>query len=222
MLPPPDDGTGAGAAPLTPLLSALIAPPGTAGPPDAAALTATQFSALLFAHLLRSAPEAKALARAIVPPKISADAAAGGGAFFVPADGGAPPPPPPPEDDDDDPPQPLLAILAEHLSLALLQRARADQNGDTPPEDARAWDRLLAGYLALLAQWLWDDPDGVREFLGAGALGMLVERLNAPGVPGEAEDALIPGLCAFLLGVCYEFDREAGEITRWTLPRCRM
>ena len=28
---------------------------------------------------------------------------------------------------------------------------------------------------------------------------------------------MIPGLCAFLLGVCYEFNREPGEITRYEL-----
>ena len=28
------------------------------------------------------------------------------------------------------------------------------------------------------------------------------------------EDAMIPGLCAFLLGVIYEFNREPGEVTR--------
>ena len=27
-------------------------------------------------------------------------------------------------------------------------------------------------------------------------------------------DSLVPGLCAFLLGLCYEFNREPGEITR--------
>ncbi len=31
------------------------------------------------------------------------------------------------------------------------------------------------------------------------------------------EDALIPGLCALLLGVCYEFNREPGEVTRYVL-----
>jgi hypothetical protein len=30
----------------------------------------------------------------------------------------------------------------------------------------------------------------------------------------ESED-LIPGLCTFLLGICYEFNREPGEITRY-------
>ena len=28
-------------------------------------------------------------------------------------------------------------------------------------------------------------------------------------------DTMVPGLCAFLLGVCYEFNREPGEITRY-------
>ncbi len=32
------------------------------------------------------------------------------------------------------------------------------------------------------------------------------------------EDAMIPGLCAFLLGVIYEFNREPGEVTR-CVPR---
>jgi len=35
------------------------------------------------------------------------------------------------------------------------------------------------------------------------------------GKPIEASDSLIPSLCAFLLGTCYEFNREPGEITRW-------
>ncbi len=30
-------------------------------------------------------------------------------------------------------------------------------------------------------------------------------------------DALVQGLCAFLLGVCYEFNREPGDVTRATL-----
>ena len=34
------------------------------------------------------------------------------------------------------------------------------------------------------------------------------------GQPIEASDTLITSLCAFLLGTCYEFNREPGEITR--------
>jgi len=41
-------------------------------------------------------------------------------------------------------------------------------------------------------------------------MGMLVEPINQT----NDVDPLVQGLCAFLLGVCYEFNREPGEITR--------
>ena len=63
----------------------------------------------------------------------------------------------------------------------------------------------------MLAQWLWKDPRAVREFLEAGGLGVLVDQLNQP----SEIDVVVPGLCAFLLGVCYEFNREPGEVTRY-------
>ncbi|KAH9925704.1 p115 like vesicle tethering protein [Amylocystis lapponica] len=193
---------GAELAPITPLLDALIAPPLT--PLRTTAVTSTHFAALLFAHLLRASPRAKTLARSIVPaPAASASAQ---GSFFVPADGGAPPAPEPDSASDVDEPQSLLQTLSEHLSLAFLARARAD----TPDREAREWDRLLVGYLTLLAQWLWEDARAVREFLEAGALGVLVEPINQTA----HTDAVIPGLCVFVLGVCYEFNREPGEVTR--------
>ena len=63
----------------------------------------------------------------------------------------------------------MLQILSEHLSLALLSRRRAD----TSEREAREWDRLIVGYLTLMIQWLWEDPVSVRQFLEAGALGMV-------------------------------------------------
>ena len=128
-------------------------------------VTSTHFATLLFAHLLRYSPRAKTLARSIVPQGTSQGV--NSGAFFVPADGGAPPP----VDDagDADEPQTLLQILSEHLSLAFLARGRAD----VPDREAREWDRLCVGYLCLLIQWLWEDPAAVREFLEAGALGVV-------------------------------------------------
>ncbi|EMD32978.1 hypothetical protein CERSUDRAFT_118405 [Gelatoporia subvermispora B] len=188
--------------PVTPLLHALTTPP--AQPLSAAAVTSTHLAAYLFAHLLRGSPRAKALARSIVPRPSGSGA---GGSFFVPADGGPAPAPEEPEELDE--PQSVLSILSEHLSLALLARARAD----TPEKEAREWDRLLVGYLTLLAQWLWEDPKAVRGFLEAGAISMLVEPINQTA----DTDGVIPGLCAFLLGVCYEFNREPGEITRSTI-----
>jgi intracellular protein transport protein USO1 len=41
----------------------------------------------------------------------------------------------------------------------------------------------------------------------------LVEPINAI----DESDVLIPGLCVFLLGACYEFNREPGEATRETI-----
>ncbi|KAI0350605.1 hypothetical protein OH77DRAFT_1430779 [Trametes cingulata] len=193
-------------APVTPLLYALTTVP--VSPLNILSVTSTHFATLLFAHLLRFSPRAKILARSIIPN--ASASAQSNSSFFVPADGG--PPPGPAADDggeDADAPQTLLQILSEHLSLAFLARGRAD----LPDREAREWDRLCVGYLCLLIQWLWEDPPAVREFLEAGALGVLVEPINQ----SAEEDAVIPGLCAFLLGVCYEFNREPGEVTRATI-----
>ena len=47
--------------------------------------------------------------------------------------------------------------------------------------------------------------------------GQLVEPINQTA----EEDGMIPGLCALLLGVCYEFNREPGEVTRYVCSvRC--
>jgi hypothetical protein len=195
---------------VTPLLFGLIIPPSS--PLDRISVSSVQFAAVLFAHLLRHAPRCKDLARKIVPPPLTPLPASStaGGAFFVPADGEAPPPSEPTsKEDTEDAPQSLLALLTEHLSLAFLQRSRAG----LAPRETREADRVICVYLSLLAQWLWEDPRAVREFLEAGGLGVLVEQLNQP----SEIDVVVPGLCAFLLGVCYEFNREPGEVTRWVL-----
>ena len=204
----PDSIIGAPAhSPVTPLLFGLIIPPNS--PLDRANVSSVQFAAVLFAHLLRHAPQCKSLARKIVPPPLTPLPASStaGGAFFVPADGA---PLPAPEsaskDDVEDGSESLLALLAEHLSLAFLQRSRAE----LAPRETREADRIICAYLSLLTQWLWEDPRAVREFLEAGGLGVLVDHLNQP----SEIDVVVPGLCAFLLGVCYEFNREPGEITR--------
>ncbi|KAH8103420.1 p115 like vesicle tethering protein [Cristinia sonorae] len=201
---PPEGSTEP--APVTPLLQALIFPPSS--PLEIAAVTSTHLSCLLFAHLLRFSPKVKALARSIIPPSPSSTSQ-DTGSFFVPADGGAPPAQEEPENEDDEPPQSLLQILSEHLSLAFLSRTRSD----TSDREAREWDRLIVGYLSLLVQWLWEDPASVRDFLNAGGLGMLVEPINQMA----ESDPVIPGLCSFLLGLLYEFNREPGEITRATI-----
>ena len=193
-------------SPVTPLLFGLSIPPNT--PLDRTSVSSVQFATVLFSHLLRHAPYCKDLARKIIPRPLTSlsETSTAGGAFFVPADGGPPPPEPSEKADPEDAPQNLLTLLTEHLSLAFLQRSRAE----LAPREAREADRVICAYLSLLAQWLWEDPRAVREFLEAGGLGVLVEQLNQP----SEIDVVVPGLCAFLLGVCYEFNREPGEVTR--------
>ncbi|KAG6827281.1 hypothetical protein H0H92_012490 [Tricholoma furcatifolium] len=222
MLPP--EGPS-GSASLTPLLHALIAPPNTTSALDPASVTSTHLATLIFSHLVRASPRAKALARSIKPSPASSLPDPNAGAFFVPADGPPPPVPAPEDADDDEPPQSVLQILSENLSLSFLSRSRAS----TSDRESREWDRLVVGYLCLLSQWLWEDPQSVREFLDAGGFGVvsaigsfeelftdmkyLVEPINQT----SETDTIVPALCAFLLGICYEFDREPGEITRATI-----
>ncbi|KAJ7647909.1 p115 like vesicle tethering protein [Roridomyces roridus] len=207
---PPEGADSSEAPPITPLLHSLISPPNSTTTLDPAAVNSLHIATLLFSHLLRSSSRAKAVARSITPPSLSSLNDPGTGNFFVPADGAPPEEPPAPEvDDDDDPPQALLQILSENLSLSSLSRSRAD----TSERESREWDRLVVAYLCLLSQWLWEDGGAVREFLNAGGLSVLVEAINQV----SEVDSIVPGLCAFLLGVCYEFNREPGEITRATI-----
>ncbi|KAJ7033456.1 p115 like vesicle tethering protein [Mycena alexandri] len=210
---PAEGASPAEPPPITPLLHSLVSAPSSSAALEPGTINSTHLATLLFAHLLRSSARAKSLARSITPPSLQSLSDAGTGNFFVPADGAPPEAPPTPEvdddDDDDDPPQALLQILSENLSLSSLARSRAD----TSQLEAREWDRLVVAYLCLLSQWLWEDPGAVREFLNTGGLSVLVEAINQT----SEVDSIVPGLCAFLLGVCYEFNREPGEITRATI-----
>ncbi|KAI0973174.1 p115 like vesicle tethering protein [Xylaria arbuscula] len=75
-------------------------------------------------------------------------------------------------------------------------------------------DRVPVGYLMLLIGWLFEDMDGVNDFLGEGsnihALAQEVVR-HPPG------SALVQGLCAMILGVIYEFSTKDSPIPRSTL-----
>jgi len=153
--------------PITPLLHALASPPSPGSALDPTSVTSTHIAALLFSHLLRSSPRAKALARSIIPPPITAEQ--GPSQIFIPADGAPPEAPPVDAVDDDEPPQTLLQLLSENLSLSFLSRSRAN----TSDWESREWDRLVVGYLCLLSQWLWEDPGAVREFVDAGGLGVV-------------------------------------------------
>lgn len=196
------------ASTISPLLHALCLPPST--PPNLADVTTTYIASILFSHLLISSSRSKSLARSIKPSPAVPQTPSQGGQFFVPADGNTPPQQLEADDDGDDGPETVLQLLSENLSLCFLSRSRAAQEDE---RQAREWDRLIVGYLCLLSRWLWEDPKSVRDFLDAGSLSSLVEPINQ----NTEGDSLVPGLCAFLLGVCYEFNREPGEITRSTI-----
>ncbi|KAJ3852008.1 p115 like vesicle tethering protein [Lentinula lateritia] len=208
------EGNDPSKLPPTPLLQALSMSLESSTPIDHVLVSSIHFSGLLFSHVLRSSPRCKALARSIKPQPTQTSAhhpSDGSGHFFIPADGPAPAPAPETatEEDNDDHPQTLIQILAENLSLAFLSRSRTD----TSDMESREWERLIVGYLALLSQWLWEDPAAVRDFLNSGGLGILVEPINQV----SETDFLISSLCVFLLGILYEYNREPGEITRATI-----
>lgn len=74
--------------------------------------------------------------------------------------------------------------------------------------------RILVGYLMLLLGWLYEDPDGVNDFLGeASHIQSLIQAVVQPA----GADELVQGLCATLLGVVYEFSTKDSPIPRATL-----
>lgn len=75
-------------------------------------------------------------------------------------------------------------------------------------------ERICIGYLMLLCSWLFEDPDVVNDFLGEGSS---VQRLIQAIEHGSVNKPLIPGLCAALLGIVYEFSSKDSPISRTTL-----
>jgi hypothetical protein len=77
-------------------------------------------------------------------------------------------------------------------------------------------DRISIGYLMLLCGWLFEDPDVVNDFLGEGS--SIQSLLQETRHRGPA-NVLVPGLCAVLLGVIYEFSSKDSPISRQTLHK---
>lgn len=75
--------------------------------------------------------------------------------------------------------------------------------------------RRLVGYLMLLLGWLFEDLDTVNDFLTEGS--NVQNLIQAVAQPVFAEGELIQGLCAFLLGLVYEFSTSDSPIPRSTL-----
>lgn len=75
-------------------------------------------------------------------------------------------------------------------------------------------DRILIGYLMLLCGWMFEDPDAVNDFLGeASNLQTLIQWTKT----GKIGPPLVPGLCAFVLGIVYEFSSKDSPVPRATL-----
>lgn len=72
-------------------------------------------------------------------------------------------------------------------------------------------DQAVIGYLMVLSGWLYEDPDAVNDFLQEGSsVQALIQLILQPGPPRVLE----AGLCAFLLGVIYEFSSKESPIPR--------
>lgn len=75
-------------------------------------------------------------------------------------------------------------------------------------------DRVSIGYLALLIGWLFEDVDGVNDFLGEGSNIHALAQEIVRHPPGSV---LVQGLCAMILGIIYEFSTKDSPIPRSTL-----
>ena len=75
-------------------------------------------------------------------------------------------------------------------------------------------ERVSVGYLMLLCGWLFDDPDAVNDFLGEGSS---IQSLVQIVAQSNMDKILVPGLCAMLLGIIYEFSTKDSPIPRMVL-----
>ncbi|GAA6001670.1 hypothetical protein JCM10207_002257 [Rhodosporidiobolus poonsookiae] len=150
------------------------------------------FACLLFSHLLLSSEISKTLARKIY---FQGDDTEPGGFG------------------DEDDRTSLVAILVGNLMMAQREQAQS-ANAGLGPERGLEWSRVMVGYLTVLSVWLWESPATVKEFLSEGSN---LQVLLQPITQSSGVDSVVQGLCAFLLGICYEYNREPGPITRDTL-----
>lgn len=75
-------------------------------------------------------------------------------------------------------------------------------------------ERVLVAYLMLLCGWLFEDPDAVNDFLGEGSN---VQSLVQAVLRSNGGGTVIQGLCAFLLGIVYEFSTKDSPVPRATI-----
>ncbi len=75
-------------------------------------------------------------------------------------------------------------------------------------------ERISIGYLMVLCGWLYEDHDAVNDFLGEGSN---VQSMIQLITRSSQFKVLLSGLCAFLLGIIYEFSTKDSPIPRATL-----
>lgn len=83
-------------------------------------------------------------------------------------------------------------------------------SGEQKDEDPR----VSIGYLMILCGWLYEDHDAVNDFLGEGSNVQSIVQLITRNSQSRI---LVSGLCAFLLGIIYEFSTKDSPIPRATL-----
>lgn len=93
-----------------------------------------------------------------------------------------------------------IQTVAAHLIASIA-------NGD----DAR----ISVGYLMLLLGWTFEDFDAVNDFLAEGS--NVQSLIQAISQPLSAGGDIVRGLCAFLLGVIYEFSTKDSPLSRTSL-----
>ncbi|CAK7267454.1 Vesicle-mediated ER to Golgi transport protein [Sporothrix epigloea] len=76
--------------------------------------------------------------------------------------------------------------------------------------------RVIIGYLMLLLCWLFEDLEGVNDFLGEGSN---VQGLIQAVVKNTSSEVAVQGLAALLLGVLYEFSTQDSPIPRRELQK---
>ena len=83
-------------------------------------------------------------------------------------------------------------------------------SGEQKDEDPR----VSIGYLMILCGWLYEDHDAVNDFLCEGSNVQSIVQLIKRNSQSRT---LVSGLCAFLLGIIYEFSTKDSPIPRATL-----
>ncbi|KAJ1338545.1 intracellular protein transport protein USO1 [Microdochium nivale] len=78
-------------------------------------------------------------------------------------------------------------------------------------------ERIAIAYLMLLVGWLFENHDGVDDFLAEGGYITTLAAAVNPARQDPAPSPLIQGLSAVLLGIVYEFSTKDSPVSRSTL-----